>query len=182
MAHHRFAVPQSAASAVLETAHCLTSGNWTPGIDVLPTPEPTEIERVLLDTAAGVLMQLRILHSLAASAAQSRTLTVSIHLAAEEHGIASGAAIGVTGELADLLAGSYVPEIARILQGARSVFGDEELLNGAAAMLATTSALVAARLDVDPADVVDQVASVMAPARCHRPVDRRRCRRRLLEF
>jgi hypothetical protein len=150
---------------VIGTSQRLVRGALTGGVRCQNgfTP-PADVERLLLEAAANVLTQLRVLRSLVASAFEARELVVTVHETAESHRIASMGAIGVTGVLADLLCRPCERELAETLVRARAVYTDDELLNGAASMLAATSSLLGERLGLDPAVVVDEVAEHVASA------------------
>ncbi len=125
----------------------------------LPRPDRTDVDELLLDTAAGVLAQLRVLGELCRVPADRDRVVVEIYATAETHEVAPIGAIGVTCMLAELLQEPCEIELASTLVRARNAFSDQELLDGAAAMCAATSWHLGDRLGIDPLDVIGEVYS-----------------------
>lgn len=143
---------------VLETTRRLAWGDQHPGDRCQRVfAPPVDVEFLLLEAASYVLTQLRVLRSLVESPADARTLVTDIHERAEHHGIAPLGAIGVTGVLAELLCEPSERELAVTLAQARGMYADDELLDGAASMLAATSTILGDRLGLDATEVLDEV-------------------------
>lgn len=159
---------------VLAVARTLLGAHQPPRMRCTRTSAPpVDLDAELLDAAAGVLTQLRVLGALAQRGADTGTMVRDIYATAEHHDIAPVGAIGVTGVLADLLREPSERHLAGALRHAHDAFTDAELVNGAAAMFAATSWHLADQLGLDPLDVVDEVTR--RPVRP--PSTRRRCRR-----
>jgi len=175
----RAATRHVAPSTVVEISHRLTCGLPFGSTRCDRVPAPVDVERLLLETASIVLAQLRVLRSLVGSTREAHELVIRIQETAGAHGIAPAGAIGATGVLADMLCQPCEPALAEALVRMRDAFTDEELINGAASLLAATSAHLADRLELDPTTIVEEVARQLATGSAEATHRRPMCRRHL---
>lgn len=126
----------------------------------------TDVERALLDAASIVLTELRALQELCTGASHHPRIVAGIVDLAHSFEVGSPAAVGVAGVLVDRLRHPDEAQLAHVLAGARAVCGDEELIDGAAALLAAATTFLADAIGADPAEVHDEVHRSRSPQRC----------------
>jgi hypothetical protein len=134
--------------------------------------EGLDLAHSMLAAASTVLSQLRLLSQLCSGAEHHTRIVLGIIDFANSFGVCSPAALGVSGVLVDHLREADEAQLAHVLVSARTVFTDQELAAGAAALLAAATAFVADAVGVDPMVAHDEIHR---PAAQQRP--RPRCRR-----
>lgn len=135
----------------------------------------TRLDETLLDAARFVLTSIELLSRFdRLDEVRGRIVRIAYE---DAHSDAPRGAIGVTCVLAHMLRRPDERELGFTLHRARGAFTHDELIAGAAAICGTVSRQVAARLDLDPTDVMNELAT---RRQRHRSVAGERCRHRRL--
>lgn len=134
--------------------------------------EGLDLTHSMLASASTVLSQLRLLSQLCSGAEHHARIVLGIIDLANSFGVCTPAALGVSGVLVDHLREADEAQLAHVLVSAQTVFADEELAAGAAALLAAATAFVADAVGIDPMVAHDEIHRPASPQR-----PRPRCRR-----
>lgn len=141
-----------------------------------------DIEVALLDAAMAVLQRIQVLGQRCHNPRRRPLLIAGITDLAASYGVASPAAIGAIGMLADQLRQPDETLLAQLLTAARHDVGDLDLLAGAVALLAASTTYLADVIGEPPVSVHDELHRVRRgrpSARCrehvgqHAPLRRR---------
>lgn len=131
----------------------------------------TRLDETLLDAARFVLTSIELLSRFERlDEVRGRMVRTAYE---DAHADAPRGAIGVTCVLAHMLRRPDERELAFTLHRARGAFTREELIAGAATICGTVSQQLAARLDLDPTDIMNELATRRLR---HRSVAGDRCR------
>lgn len=132
-----------------------------------------DVDIAVLDAATTVLQQVQVLGQRCVTPHRRPQLIAGITDLASSYGIASPAAIGAIGMLADQLRNPDETQLARLLATARHDMGDLDLVAGAVALVAAATTYLADAVGEPPAVVHDEIHR----GRRGRPVER--CREHL---
>lgn len=166
MTDSRLSTIKPSSTPVLDTARHVVRGELEGRCGRGPR-RPLDVDRLLLETATDVLRQLRVLRSVVDADVDAPTLVIEVHETAERHQLAPAGAVGVTALLAELLCDPDEYELAMTLLRARDAYADDELLDGAASMLAAVAEVLGHHLGLDAETVLDEAVQrrISGPAR-----------------
>jgi len=113
----------------------------------------SDIDEILLDTASRISVKLRVIRRLSLTRADAQSAVEHVIGWSNGLGVCSPGAIGVSAMLAEQVGNQNELQLATTLNAARSSFSEDDLLNGAAALGAACSVLLADRLALDATSV-----------------------------